>query len=66
MVRWSAPLGIGFCRLGKAVWRIGTFGLVDMASIYDEASAPRNFRRLGIVNCVMGLILIVIAWLTRK
>ncbi len=48
-------LGIGFCRLGKTIWKIGTFGFTDMRWFYPEDKAPRIFRTLGILFIVVSL-----------
>ena len=65
LIRWNRPLAIGFCRIGKAIWRVGTFGLTDMGWIYDENTAPKAFKLLGIVSVLQGMILIIIAWVSR-
>lgn len=50
-------IGVAFCRLGKASWRLSTFGLTDMRRLYPEEKAPKIFRILGVV-----LILFSIPW----
>lgn len=44
-------IGNGFCKLGKAIWRVGTFGYTDMKMFYQEAHAK-------IVNKIFGILLI--------
>jgi hypothetical protein len=52
------PIGLAFCRFGKATWRMSTFGLTDMARFYPEDKAARTFRFLGI-----GFILLSLPWI---
>jgi hypothetical protein len=37
---FAQKIGVGFCRLGKSIWKITTFGLTDMHWFYREAKAP--------------------------
>lgn len=53
------PIGLAFCRLGKATWRMSTFGLTDMARFYPEDKAPKIFRLIGI-----GFILLSLPWVS--
>ena len=48
--------GLIFCRLGKATWRISTFGLTDMHWFYREDKVPRSMRRIGIGFILMGVL----------
>ena len=50
-------IGVGFCRLGKAIWRVTTLGLTDMHWFYPEEKAHKTFRLTGIF-----LILFSIPW----
>jgi hypothetical protein len=56
MAIFSKQVGIVFCRLGKAIWKILTFGLTDMHWFYNEERAPRTMQRLGMVLCVIGFV----------
>ena len=54
---FARPFGVGFCRLGKRIWRGNPFGMAvqeEVDRIYDERKAPRIMRILGIVNLVQG------------
>ena len=46
-----------FCALGKATWRLNTFGLTDMAPLYREKKAKQTFIILGPVFLCAGLLL---------
>jgi hypothetical protein len=48
--------GLLFCRLGKATWRISTFGLTDMHWFYPEDRAMRTGLLLGLTLCLFGVI----------
>lgn len=48
--------GTLFCRLGKTIWRIQTFGLTDMHWFYREDKVGPVARRIGIVFVLFGLI----------
>ena len=61
---FASPIGIGFCRLGKAIWRFGTFGLTDMAKLYPENKAPMLFRIFGIF-LILWDIWFTTAWITQ-
>ncbi len=61
MAIFRKPVGVGFCKLGKAVWRCATFGLFDMASLYNEREAPQIMLLLGMCNIATGMILLVFA-----
>jgi hypothetical protein len=50
-------VGVAFCRLGKATWKISTFGLTDMRRFYPEEKAGSIFRKLGI-----GFVVLSIPW----
>ena len=55
---FPGPIGVAFCRMGKANWRAMTFGKTDMARFYPEEKAPTIFRVLGV-----AWILLSIPWL---
>jgi hypothetical protein len=55
---------IGFCRLGKAIWRHSTFGLTDMAFFYQEERAKKTFRLLGPIFLCVGLMLCWFSYLS--
>ncbi len=48
-------VGIAFCRLGKATWRLGTFGLTDMRFFYPENQAQRIGRGIGAFGVFIGI-----------
>jgi hypothetical protein len=48
--------GLLFCRVGKAIWRVSTFGLTDMHWFYPEDRAPRIGVQLGLILCLFGII----------
>ncbi len=50
------PIGVRFCRLGKWIWKKGTFGLTDMKGFYQEKKAPYLFRLVGIGLLAGGLL----------
>ena len=56
LIRYSKQAGIWFCRIGKANWKISTFGLTDMHWFYNEERAPRSMRTMGIVLCLIGIL----------
>lgn len=51
---FSQQAGLFFCRMGKASWRMSTFGLTDMRWFYREERASNTGRRLGLLLCIMG------------
>ena len=61
---YSKQAGVGFCRLGKTIWRINTFGLTDMRWFYSEERAPRTMRLMGIVLCLMGIMASILSYLS--
>jgi multisubunit Na+/H+ antiporter MnhG subunit len=42
-------IGNGFCKLGKTIWKVGTFGMTDMKTFYQEAHAKIVFEIFGIL-----------------
>jgi hypothetical protein len=56
-LRFSKQIGVAFCRMGKASWRMNTFGLTDMGRLYPEEKAPRIFKIFGV-----ALILFSVPW----
>ncbi len=36
----AQKIGVGFCRLGKSIWKIITFVIKDMHWFYREAKVP--------------------------
>lgn len=54
-LKYPRQIGIAFCRLGKAIWRVGTFGITDMAFFYPEAKAPRVFKTAGIMLIIFSI-----------
>jgi hypothetical protein len=61
MVIFAKPIGIGFCRAGKAQWKALTFGKTDLAMFYPEDKAPVIMRVIGCGVLVMSLSLIFVA-----
>lgn len=59
-ILFPQQIGLGFCRLGKAIWSHGTFGLTDMRWLYPENEAPRMFRSMGIIMLLGGSIFCVV------
>ena len=49
-------IGIGFCKLGKWIWKTSTFGLTDMGWFYPEDKAPYLFRIFGIFFLAGGIV----------
>ena len=60
MVIYPGQLGRGFCKLGKATWKVSTFGLTDMRWFYPEDKAPKIFRLMGIFWILFGVIFLSI------
>ncbi len=60
MITFPTQLGVGFCKLGKTIWKLSTLGLTDMRWFYQEDKAPIIFRRLGVVSILVGVIFSVI------
>jgi len=56
MVIYPEQLGRGFCKLGKAIWKVSTFGLTDMRWFYPEDKAPKIFRLMGVFWILFGVI----------
>jgi len=61
MALFNRPLGVGFCRVGKRVWRNSPIdpGQRALDRIYDERRAPRVMRLLGIVLILQGVFFIL-------
>jgi hypothetical protein len=47
--------GLLFCRVGKAIWRVSTFGISDMHWFYPEDKSPRIGLLLGLMLCFFGI-----------
>jgi len=56
MVIFAKPFGIAFCRVGKANWRMLTFGMTDMGRFYNEQRAPLTMRLVGAAFLIFGII----------
>ncbi len=52
----AEPIGKTFCTLGKASWKIGTFGRTDMKVFYQESHAKIVFKIFGILLVVGAII----------
>jgi len=59
-VLFSKKIGVGFCRLGKAIWKSGTIGPTDMHWFYKEDRAYVTFRIAGIVLLGMSFLMLVV------
>jgi len=64
MTIFPKQFGIGFCRIGKMIWKFGTFGITDMRWFYPEDKAPIFFRRGGPVCILIGIVYSVIVFLS--
>ncbi len=58
MATFRRSLGIGFCRIGKRIWRDNRLGVPSRFTdwIYDESKAPGIMLFLGIVFAVQGAV----------
>jgi hypothetical protein len=56
--------GVGFCRLGRRIWKLTTFGLTDMRWFYPEDKAPSLFRLSGIFVILLGVWLVIVSALS--
>jgi hypothetical protein len=61
---FQRPIGIAFCRLGKGIWKVSTFGFTDMRWFYPEDKAPGIFRIFGIALVLFGMVLLTIGILS--
>lgn len=66
MVLFPRPLSVGFCRLGKAIFRSSPLAeflvLREMVEhAYNEQRAPRIFVMLGTVYLLQGLVFLILA-----
>ena len=61
MLIFAKPVGAAFCKFGKATWKVGTFGMTDMAFFYPEDKAPRIIRLVGGAFVVFGIMFLVLA-----
>jgi len=66
MLIFAKPVGIVFCRLGKAIWKHATFGLTDMAFFYPEDRAPMMMRLVGGGFLVFGIIFVFLTMFPLK
>jgi len=57
-------LGVGFCKLGKWIWKTSTFGLTDMRWFYPEERAPSLFRIFGAFFLVGGIVFMALYFLS--
>ena len=68
MTIFNQSIGVGFCKIGKAIWESAkdspnelVRGMAkDSDACYDEKSAPRIVRLLGVVFVIQGIILIAV------
>jgi hypothetical protein len=58
---YSQQAGLLFCKAGKAIWKISTFGLTDMHWFYPEDKAPRVMRQTGICFCLIGMVFVALS-----
>jgi hypothetical protein len=58
MAAFCRPLGIGFCKVGKRIWKDNALGVPSRFTdfIYDEKGAARIMLFLGIVFAVQGVV----------
>lgn len=61
---YSQKAGIAFCRLGKANWKMTTFGLTDMHWFYPEDKAPRTMKLMGVVLCIIGVLIALLSYIS--
>jgi hypothetical protein len=57
-------IGVGFCRIGKAVWKGHEghyFGQDSVQRVYDETKAPGRFRFLGIIFLIQAVVVFVLS-----
>jgi hypothetical protein len=78
MALFARPLGVVFCRIGKAIWKgheDDVFGklsrdldkaipFLSREKIYHEAGAPKVFQFLGVVFMIQGVVFFVLAEVT--
>jgi hypothetical protein len=55
MLIFAKPVGVAFCKLGKALWKAMTFGMTDLAFLYREDKAPMTMRLIGGAFIVFGI-----------
>jgi hypothetical protein len=68
MTMFNQAIGVGFCKMGKASWDSAKDSPNDFVrgmargsdAYYDEKSAPRIIRLLGVVFVIQGLLLIAV------
>lgn len=58
MVIFHRPFGIGFCRIGKIIWRSGPLPMSAelIGRAYDEKRMPGIMILLGIISIAQGVI----------
>ncbi len=49
-------IGKLFCKLGKLIWRLGTFGLTDMNMFYQDAHAKIVFKMFGVLFMIGAIV----------
>ena len=68
MTIFNKAIGVGFCKIGKASWDSAKDSPNDFVrgmakgsdAYYDEKSAPRIIRLLGVVFVIQGIFLIAV------
>ncbi len=67
MIVFNDKMGIGFCLLGKAIFKNSPFrDQFPVDSVYDESKAPRIFKLLGIGNIVQSPLFFLMGWLLKN
>ena len=59
LIVFAKRIGLGFCRVGKVIWKMMTFGLTDMHWFYREESAPTTFRVMGVILMGISILLLI-------
>jgi len=54
MATFHRPLGVGFCKVGKRIWRGNPFRV--SRRFYDEKGAPWVMLFLGVVFALEGVV----------
>jgi len=75
-VIFPKPIGVGFCRIGKFVWKGHEDDLAGklrqemkkafpaFSPDYDEAKAPKRTRFLGVVFLIQAVVLFILSAVT--
>lgn len=61
MLILAKPVGVAFCKFGKALWKAATFGKTDMAFFYPEDKAPMIMRICGGAFATFGIAFLFLA-----